>query len=121
MRENSPITYAIYGTIGAVYMTSMLYLSSHEKYKLTALIPTIPVFSLFGLYFINASASNSTHENKQYIKHLIVFLLNTTVLFIIIYLSYSYFGYKQSLLWSVVISLIVWFIFIYLFINKSQY
>ena len=104
INKKHPLVYIFYSLIGAIILPLMYHISLQNKYKISSLLPTIPLLGLFGLFII---IKNNGNYNK-YIKLHIKFLLITTIFYIFIlcfiYLNYSIYTslFISSLLWLLI-------------------
>ena len=79
LKKDSPIVYSFYAILGAIILTTLYYFSLQNKYKISALIPALPVVGIIGLLFIFINKGNS----KEYIINHIKFLLLTVLLYVL--------------------------------------
>lgn len=107
INKYNPYVYLFYIIVGLIAIMLIYYFSINNKYKLCALIPTIPVIGLFGLLL----AFNNKENTKHYIKFHIKFLITTLIFYSIILFLITY---NFPLLNSVLIAIIFW-IFINLY------
>ena len=101
--KNNYLIYIYYALIGAILFPLLYYLSLQKKYKFCALIPTIPVLGLFGLFMISI---NNKSNIKDYIKNHIIFIITTIIFYLVVLSFYNIFSIYISLF----IGLLVWLI-----------
>lgn len=112
LKKDSPIVYAFYAILGALTFVGTYHFSLNNKYKLCALLPTIPITSILGLYLIHKYNSNL----EGYIVSKFIFILNTFLFYVTLMLFYLK---TKDLLLSTIIGIVQWLFISYLIFNYS--
>lgn len=107
IKKDSPIIYILVSLIGATLLTISYHFSLQNKYKICALIPALPIIGLTGLFFLTLNKGNF----EGYILNHIRFLLITTSLY---FFTLIFLYLKYDLLLSLIISFMLWCIFVYI-------
>ena len=98
--------YLIYSIIGAILFPLLYYLSKQKNNLLCALIPMMPFMGLLGLILINYFDGGT----NDYLLNIITF----TILYILLFTSiYIILINSNNLLFSIVLSLLIWFVLVY--------
>ena len=95
--------YLLHALAGALLLPILYYYSLKKNSLMCALIPTIPVLGLYGLY---CTMDNNGNIDK-YLKNIILFGVMYVGFFLLIHFLYNY---TNDIFVSSIISLIVWFI-----------
>jgi uncharacterized membrane protein (GlpM family) len=104
------INYVIYSIFGAIVLPLQYYFSKNKQYKLCALIPTIPILGLTGLFILIFYSGNV----NKYIKNHIAFLMSTISLYIsLIFIYYL----TNNIYVSLVLAILIWFCIVYNVLN----
>lgn len=100
------INYIIYSVFGALVLPLQYYFSKNKQYKLCALLPTIPILGLTGLFMLIFYNGNI----NKYIKNHIAFLMCTISLYIsLIFIYYL----TNNIVVSLVLAMIIWSCIVY--------
>jgi uncharacterized membrane protein (GlpM family) len=112
LEKDSPIVYMFYAILGALTFVGTYHFSLNNEYKLCALLPTIPIASILGLYLIHKYNSNL----EGYIQSKFIFILNTFLFYVTLMLFYLQ---TKDLLLSTIIGIVQWLFVSYLIFNYS--
>lgn len=104
------INYVIFSLFGAIVLPLQYYFSKNKQYKLCAIIPTIPILGLTGLFMLIFYNGNI----NKYIKNHIAFLTCTISLYIsLIFIYYL----TNNIIVSLVLAMIIWCCIVYNVLN----
>ncbi len=104
------INYVIYSIIGSIMLPLLYFLSKNKKYKLCALISTIPILGLSGLFMLLYYSGNI----NKYIKNHIAFLCCTVLLYISLLVVYYI---TNNIVVSLFLALLIWSCIVYNVLN----
>lgn len=108
------INYVIYSIIGAIVLPLQYYFSKNKQYKLCALIPTMPILGLLGLFMLIFYNGNINKYINKYIKNHIAFLICTISLYIsLIFIYYL----TNNIVLSLVLAILIWSCIVYNVLN----
>lgn len=93
--------YAIHGIAGALLLPVLYYYSLQKNSLMCALIPTIPILGIYGLY---CTIDNKGNLDK-YLKNIIIFGIMYVGFFSLMYYIYDI---TNNILLASAISMIVW-------------
>ena len=110
IKKDSPFVYTFYAILGAITFVGIYHFSLNNEYKLCALLPTIPIASIFGLYLIYKFNSNL----DGYIQSKLIFIFNTFLFYITLMLVYLK---TKDLLLSTIIGILQWLFISFLIFN----
>ena len=100
--------YILHFIVGGILFSLIHYFSKRKQSKLCALVPALPVLGLIGLMYIS---KGEKRQIDKYLKNIIIFFVVYIVFF-----SFMYFLYQKTtnILYSCLLSLILWFMIMYI-------
>jgi len=101
--------YLLHSIVGAILLPILYYYSLKKNSLICALIPTIPILGLYGLY---CTIDNNGNINK-YLKNITIFGLLYALFFLLIIFLYNN---TKDIVSSAIISLVLWIIITMMYI-----
>lgn len=95
--------YLLHAIVGAILLPILYYYSLKKNSLICALIPTIPILGLYGLY---CTVDNNGNIDK-YLKNITIFGLLYALFFLLIIFLYNN---TKDIVSSAIISLVLWLI-----------
>jgi len=105
--------YLIYSIIGAILFPILYYFSTKKESIICALIPAIPFIGILGLLLLYNFKGNI----ENYLLNINVFAVFYIILFLSIYIFYKT---TNNLIYSTIISIVIWLILVYSYIYYSK-
>ena len=107
--NSNNLDYLIHFCIGGLLFIIIKYCSNNHLTKITALIPTIPILGIYGLFMCIKNKENL----NTYLLNISNYILIALGFYILILIINKFI---KKIFISLIISLIIWFIVVYYFV-----